>query len=143
RDLYGKTFTFRPTFKLWFAANDAPSARADDDAIWRRLVRVPFDRTAPNPDKTLRARLTEDPDCRAAILAWAVEGCAMWQRDGLAVPASVQESTDEYREEMDPLVDFCNFNCIFEPDARITRRSLRQAYENWAEGIGMKPLGNR
>src|SRR5699024_5216131 len=59
------------------------------------------------------------------------------------VPASVQESTDEYREEMDPLVDFCNFNCVFEPDARITRRSLRRAYENWAEGVGMKPLGNR
>ena len=141
RDLYGKTFTFRPTFKLWFAANDAPRARADDDAIWRRLVRVPFDRTAPNPDKDLRRKLTEEPACRAAILAWAIEGCLMWQRDGLKIPESVKRSTEEYREEMDPIADFTDFFCVFERDAHVSRRALRRAYDNWARGAGAKPLG--
>lgn len=143
RDLYKGAFAFRPKFKLWLAANDPPIARSDDDAIWRRIIRVPFDRRAPNPDAGLRTRLQSDPAVRSAILAWAVEGALLWQKEGLWVPESVQKSTEAYRDEMDPLSDFIDFYCVFDEDARVSRRKLRREYETWAKGSGAKALGSR
>ncbi len=35
------------------------------------------------------------------IFNWAVEGCLMWQREGLNPPADIQKATMEYRKEMD------------------------------------------
>jgi putative DNA primase/helicase len=80
-------FTFSPAFKLKIGGNHKPELRGVDEAIRRRLNRIPFIVTIPEggrdlllPDK-LRA---EWP----AILAWAIEGCLEWQRIGLALPRS-------------------------------------------------------
>jgi putative DNA primase/helicase len=35
------------------------------------------------------------------ILAWLVEGCLDWERNGLIVPAEVEVATGEYRAESD------------------------------------------
>jgi putative DNA primase/helicase len=58
RFLYQEAFEFPPTFKLWLAANHAPHVRDDDTAMWRRILRVPFDRVIPKERKnpTLKAR---------------------------------------------------------------------------------------
>ena len=54
---YQNEFEFVPTFKLWLAANDAPRVRDDDAAIWRRILRVPFDAQVPEGkrDKSVKA----------------------------------------------------------------------------------------
>ena len=43
RFLFQESFEFAPTFKIWLAANDRPHVRDDDDAIWRRILQIPFD----------------------------------------------------------------------------------------------------
>src|SRR5262249_28322564 len=42
RFLYRETFEFQPRFKLWLAANDRPRVNADDAAMWRRIIQIPF-----------------------------------------------------------------------------------------------------
>src|SRR5262249_32059747 len=42
RFLYREAFEFQPRFKLWLAANERPRVRADDAAMWRRIIQVPF-----------------------------------------------------------------------------------------------------
>ncbi len=42
RTLYEKEIEFKPTFTPIFASNVAPQAPHDDDAFWRRMVRIPF-----------------------------------------------------------------------------------------------------
>ena len=40
------------------------------------------------------------------ILAWMVQGCLDWNREGLTEPAAVMEATQEYREQEDLLAAF-------------------------------------
>jgi hypothetical protein len=67
-----------------------------------RLHMVPFTVTIPKPrrDKTLTDRLLSERD---GILAWAVQGCLDWQRQGLMPPTAVQAATQEYFDDEDAL----------------------------------------
>ena len=47
RFLYKEAFEFTPQFKLWMAANHAPRVDAEDAAMWRRIIRIPFDQVIP------------------------------------------------------------------------------------------------
>ena len=113
RYLYAEAFEFTPRFKLWLAANHRPRVRADDEAMWRRIVQIPFTNTVPEAerDPTLKHRFKTDPEIRAAILAWAVQGCLDWQQHGLDIPARVRDYTAEYRAENDPLAEWIADDC--------------------------------
>ena len=92
RFLYKESFEFRPQFKLWLAANHAPRVRDDDAAIWRRIIRIPFEHEIPEADQDPKVKATlRDPQIAGpAIRAWAVKGCLAWQKHGLAVPENDQ-----------------------------------------------------
>ncbi len=59
RYLYQESFEFRPQLKLWLVANSAPRARDDDAALWRRVLRVPFNVEIPEAER--------DPDVKAVL----------------------------------------------------------------------------
>lgn len=142
RFLYGDEFEYRPQFKLWLAANHAPRVGHGDDAIWRRILRVPFDTVVPKErrDPDVKATLTDPRQAGPAILAWAVRGCVEWQRHGLQVPPVITTATGEYRADMDPLRDFLAEYCVFGdgPDYWVTNTILRDAYETWAREVGLR-----
>ncbi len=134
RHLYAELFDFRPQFKLWLALNHCPKVSADDGAIWRRILRIGFERTVPpeRRDKTLKPYL-RDPDGGApAVLAWAVEGCLRWQREGLRVPDAVTRSTAAYRQESDPLAAFFEDCLRFTPHAWALWSDVWRAYNEHA-----------
>jgi putative DNA primase/helicase len=88
-------FEFDPQFKLMIIGNNKPSLRGVDEAIRWRLHLIPFTVTIPaeERDRELPEKLkTEWP----AILRWAIDGCLMWQRDGLNPPAKVVDATKNY-----------------------------------------------
>jgi putative DNA primase/helicase len=146
RFLYAEAFEFRPVFKLWLAANHAPRVRDDDDAIWRRILRVPFDRVVPEEkrDPKLKALLRNPSIAGPAILAWAVRGCLAWQNQGLGVPPVVLQATVSLRNEMDPLAEFLVDRCTLDPDAWCLSKDLWAAYGRWCEENGEKwPLDRR
>jgi putative DNA primase/helicase len=142
RFLYQEAFEFVPQFKLWLAANHAPRVRHDDSALWRRILRVPFEHVIPpdRRDPSVKARLKDVEESGPAILAWAVEGCLRWQQDGLAVPDVVQEATRQYQEDMDPLRDFIADCCVLAPNAWTPAAKLREAYETYCRENGEKRL---
>lgn len=142
RYLYAEAFEFAPQFKLWLCANHRPRVRADDEAMWRRIIQIPFTNTIPETqrDPTLKHRFKNDPDIRQAILAWAVQGCLAWQKHGLDIPATVRAYTAEYRAENDPLAEWINDDCQLHPDHWTLARDLRAAYERWAENTGTTPI---
>lgn len=142
RFLYHETFEFQPRFKLWLAANARPRVSADDDAIWRRIVQVPFVCVIPEAerDERIKIELRTQPQVLSAILTWAVRGCIEWQEKGLAVPESVRDYTDEYRAENDPLRDWLADCCELDAGAWTSNADLRRSYEAWCEDNGEKPL---
>ncbi len=142
RFLYQEPFEFEPAFKLTLAANNAPRVRDDDAAMWRRIMRVPFENVIPEDERDPEVkRALKDPDRTGpALLAWAVEGCLAWQREGLGVPDSVKEATEELRSEMDPLQGFIEDYCILSESVWAYAGELRRAYETWASESGETEL---
>ena len=145
RHLYRESFEFRPTFKLWLSANHAPRIYADDDAMWRRILRVPFEQIIPKADRDPRVKATLCDPAKAgpAILSWAVKGCLEWQERGLAVPDIVQKATDAYRLEEDPIREFVEDCCNVEPNAWTATKDLRKAYKGWCEENDVHQIGDR
>ena len=81
-------FKFDPEFKLWLVANDRPRVRGTDDAFWRRVRVIPLDITIPSGERD--PKLSEKLRAEwPGILAWMIEGCIEWKREGLAVPTAV------------------------------------------------------
>lgn len=136
---YEGEITFKPAFALWLAANDAPAIRDDDEGAWARVRRIPFDSVIPaaQQDRTLKVRLRE-PEVRAAVLAWAVQGCLDWQRDGLGRADAIDKSTAAYRKDMDRIAGFFDESCVFEPQTAITVEQFRQAYDGWCKEQGLR-----
>ncbi len=128
---YEAEISFRASFKLLLAANDAPSIRDDDDGMWDRMRRIPFTHVPPERDPVIRRILCDPPSSGAAILAWAVQGCLAWQREGLGTCRAVEASTLEYRQEMDVFGSFLEDACVLEPGARVERGELARAYQDW------------
>jgi putative DNA primase/helicase len=142
RFLYQEAFDYVPQFKLWLAANHAPKVRHDDSAMWRRILRIPFDQVIPKEkrDPSLKARLKDVNESGPAILAWAVEGCLRWQEERLQVPEAVSNATEQYRLDMDPLKDFIADCCVLHPTAWALAAQLRNAYEEYCKQNGQKHL---
>lgn len=138
---YENEVTFRPSCSLLFAANDAPSAREDDDGFWQRMRRIPLTAriAEERQDRQLKTKLRQ-PEVARAILSWAVLGCIAYQRDGFGKSAAVESSTQEYRSELDHFSEFLADCMVFEEGARITRAALRKRYEAWAEEVNRKSL---
>lgn len=135
RFLYRESFEFTPRFKLWLVANHTPRVDDRDDAMWRRIVRIPFQHVIPveNRDPGLKETLKHDPDAKAAVLSWLVTGCLAWQRLRLQVPDVVTAATAAYREEMDPLRDFFADCCQLGGGYRTEAARVRQRYVRYCE----------
>jgi putative DNA primase/helicase len=130
RFLYREFFQFEPTFKLFLAANHKPTIKGTEHAIWRRIKPVPFNVTIPaeERDKQLGEKLRKE---LPGILRWAVEGCLLWQKEGLGDPESVIEATNEYKSEMDVIGDFIAESCEVAPEAKTPSNDLYRRYINW------------
>lgn len=142
RFLFREYFEFRPTFKIWLAANHKPTIRGSDHAIWRRIRLIPFTVTIPadQQDPRLSEKLRDE---LPGILAWAVRGCLEWQRDGLGVPDEVKAATEGYRQEMDALADFLAENCIVADYARVKAGALYETYREWCKSTGEDALSQK
>lgn len=142
RYLYAEAFEFQPQFTLWLVANARPGVHADDDALWRRILQIPFVVVIPpaERDPELKRALRTDPTEQSAILAWLVQGCLNWQERGLAVPERVRDYTAEYRRENDLLAEWLADDCQLGADYWTAASSLRTAYERWCDEAGSKPL---
>lgn len=135
RFLHREYFDFRPTHKLWLAANHLPKIRGTDEGIWRRVHLIPF--TVRIPEAEQDRDLSHKLQCELpGILAWAIRGCLEWQREGLRPPEAVRGATQEYREEMDTLGKFLGEHTVSNPRSFAPAGKLYEAYKLWAEGCG-------
>ena len=135
RFLHKEFFEYAPTFKLWLVANYAPAVNPSDEAMWRRILRVPFECVIPEEDRDpeVKRLLRKDPDTMSAVLAWAARGCREWLRDGLAIPECVRQASRAYRASMNPLKDYVEAMCVLHPAASVATSVLYQDYSHWCE----------
>ncbi|PNW65435.1 UNVERIFIED_CONTAM: hypothetical protein BEN50_22985 [Euhalothece sp. KZN 001] len=132
-------FEFHRTHKTWLVTNHRPTVHESKNALWRRLHLVPFTVTIPRAeqDKRLMEKLKAEG---AGILAWAARGAIAWREDGLQPPRRVEDATNDYRRQSDPLTDFLNDRCVIDGDEQsvLSRREISRAYNFWAQEVGEK-----
>lgn len=135
-------FEFVPQFTLVISGNHKPGLRSVDEAMRRRLHLVPFTQTIPaaERDKGLQEALrAEWPQ----ILAWMIDGCLLWQRDGLAPPEVVREATEDYLDAEDTLGLWLDEATTCEPPAFECTAALHRSYQRWAERAGERFMGTK
>jgi putative DNA primase/helicase len=142
RFMRGEWFDFYSTFKIFFATNHKPVIRGTDKAIWDRIKLIPFEVIIPEErqDKELIHKLELE---LSGILNWAVEGCLLWQLEGLGNPIEIKVATQSYKDEMDNLKPFLDECCIFQPVLKAKSSQLYEVYRKWCEKEGEKPLHQR
>ncbi len=133
---------FDPTHTAFLCTNHKPEIRGTDAGIWRRIRLIPFTETIPpeEQDRKLPERLRAE---LPGILAWAVEGCLEWQREGLTAPDEVRRATGNYRAEMDVIGAFLRDECEVGKDYNATFKEVFARYEEWCEEAGEKPETRR
>lgn len=132
---YGKyEITFPQSHTLFLLTNSKPHAPADDYALWKRLLLIPFAMSfVENPqaanerkaDKHLIEKLKEEKE---GILNWAVQGCLQWHEHGLETPAAVEQATQQYRNEEDILQQFIEEACVSGCSHEVRASELYQHY---------------
>lgn len=143
RFLHKEFFEFIPAFKIFLITNHRPVIKGQDYAIWRRMHLIPYSVTIPlsEQDKGLERKLKAE---FSGILNWAIEGCLLWQQEGLGLPEEVQSATSDYRaEQADTVHNFIIDSCKQDVDGRIPAKELYESYQEWCNKNSEEPAGQR
>jgi len=131
-------------WKIWMATNHKPPVIGTEAGIWRRVKFIPYNafikphERDPNMAEKLRAEAS-------GILNWLISGYQKWDREGLTNPEVVQASTQEYRDENDPLHDFLEEMTERMPGEEVWVKftDLWQAYLKWVDHERTRPVTKR
>jgi len=140
-----KEIEFDVTYKIWMLGNTKPDITESTHAIWRRVKLIPFTVKIYKREeiKNYCDKLIADEG--PAILAWFVQGCLDWQREGLGEPEEVIAATNEYRREQDNLLPFLEEYSRPErgKEGKVLKSTLKTLYETWVSQQGISPLKQR
>jgi putative DNA primase/helicase len=142
RFLFGEDFTFKPTGKIWLAANTKPIISERNYAAWRRVHLIPFAVTIPleEQDRELETKLLEE---LPGILIWALKGLKEYHRIGLQPPEAVKAATDAYRRENDSLAAFVSECCEVQRLAICKNSDIFNAYLDFCRMGGEEAISQK
>lgn len=139
RPLYSDLIQFDCQFTIWMTGNSKPKASAEDDAFWKRIRLLPFNRRflGKKDDKHLKDKLMQE---LPGILNWAIRGCLLWQSDGLKTPEICRVALQEYKDENDSLSQWLEECCVEDANTKIPASIAYDGYMNWCVRARIKFL---
>ena len=145
RRLYENPWEFKPSHLLMMQTNHLPEISGTDTGVWERIRVVPWQAafTGENQDVSLDERLRAEG---SGILNWMIEGCLLYQAEGLNTPDLVRLQSEQYRAEEDVLGRWAADNDVtfglpeteWVPASEVTE-SLRQ----WCKSEGVDQPDSR
>lgn len=157
RHIRQDTVEFLTSHSLFINTNYRPTVVETDWGTWRRLALMTFPFTFKKPgaplesawertgDPTL-AYASNDPDVRAAALAWMAAGSRAWYARGrmmLPHPDRVERETREWRAETDLILGFSDECLRFDQEAFTQTQEMLKAFNDWAGERGHRPWNDR
>ncbi len=130
RLLYEEQFDFRPEVKIWLRTNNRPEIRGTDNAIWRRVIAIPFGHTITEKQKDplLRDKLKAE---RPGVFRWLIDGYMDYAKNGIVKAPIVLETIAEYQHEQDVFGRFFEDECEFGKQFSVRRSYLYSAFTRW------------
>ncbi|MEV6732069.1 phage/plasmid primase, P4 family [Streptomyces sp. NPDC051364] len=137
RHLYGKVFSFEPTFTVVLATNHLPEFASGGAALWARTKAVLFgqsfaDRRDPNLEPTIQGPESE------GVAAWVVEGAKRYYTEGLRDTLSVIAATEHHKDSVDPLKDLVGELFDYCEGGEVGRSSFNAELKMWRDNNGDK-----
>lgn len=148
RALYMSGIEFTAHFKAFILTNFRILCTMDP-ALWRRLVRIPFnckfvDNPAPAPsherkrDPRFKDEIANSEEAKSAFLNWLIAGAMRMYGPPLVRPAAVIACTQEYKQDMDVYARFVEEELDREPRENsewlIGATELWERFCNWCMG---------
>lgn len=139
RHMGGEWFNYEAQFKMWINGNHKPGLRSINKGIKRRIKLLPFKATIA--DDKVNTNLGEELKTEApGILAWMIEGCLEWKRDGLKQPKVVTDATDQYLASEDVFSQWLETCCLvgkYETgeDRKDTIKNLFGSFKKYAQDM--------
>jgi P4 family phage/plasmid primase-like protien len=132
RGLHAPPVQFVVDAKFVVRCNHRPRIDGGDEAIWDRIVEIPFEhRVDPDDvDTELQSKLEAE---LPGILAWAVEGALEYKLEGLKIPSKVRRQTAKYREAMDSVGNWMRERTRTNVRYKERSRTLYNDYQKWCE----------
>lgn len=139
---YGSVFTFKPEGKLFLSANyrDLPEISAADEAMWRRMIPIPFNAVyikGKNDDGKLDATLSKE---FPGILNWLIKGSVAYSTDGLGSCTAVDEIKLKLRKEADSVLAWMSGCCKKNSKAETQASEAFESYKNFMRNSDRKCL---
>ena len=138
-------FLLIPTARLTIATNILPRFADRTDALWRRMLLLPF--KVQILDEMKQNRNLVDPKWwresgeLAGVFNWAIEGLRRLRSRGHFVePADGKEAKVVYRKESNPAAAFLEDHCQADPKGSIPTAQLYRAYRCRVTEDGGQPL---
>lgn len=139
RAAYAKaTVEVIPTWTAFMPTNHKPTIKGDDHGIWRWLLPIPFLR---NFDKD--EGVTKDPNRaekllaeRSGILTWCIRGALQYLQVGLCIPQVIQDAREEYKADMDLMVEWFEESCVIVPKEWASSAELWASWQAFAASRG-------
>jgi P4 family phage/plasmid primase-like protien len=131
RGLHTAPARFTVEGKIVVRCNHRPIIDGVDQAIWDRIVEVPFDLRLEKEDEDtgLRGALNAE---LPGILNWALDGCRGYLKYGMQLPDKVKKQTAAYREAMDTFAQWFKERVTTKsPRARTRPGVVYIDYQKW------------
>jgi putative DNA primase/helicase len=131
---------FDPTHHIFLLTNNKPTVAGDDYAFWQRMHLIPFrisyvlkpreemENFERPADLDLEKKLKAEA---SGILAWLVQGCLDYQKNGVQPPQAVKEATLDYQWEEDLLGQFVNIYCLKTLGAKTKSSDIYDKFNRW------------
>jgi P4 family phage/plasmid primase-like protien len=136
--------------KLVVQTNHKPELPQDAEALWNRILFLPFSRQYvinPDPNNPNQAKINLDREEQLArnlpgVFKWMAKGAVMHSQMGLSPPQCVVDATVEYRAEINDADRFVKEMCIIpqDPKLRTVSKDVYRAYCTWHEENGVADL---
>tara|TARA_R110000787_G_scaffold274524_1_gene382491 strand:+ start:1700 stop:3190 length:1491 start_codon:yes stop_codon:yes gene_type:complete len=147
RFMRGDFFQYSPSFKLMVLGNHMPNLSSVDHSIRRRFHILPFLFDPVKNKERVNLHLLDDLKKELpAIMQWAVNGCLLWQSEGLEKPDKVKEMTESYFSGEDVFGDFLKHvqeNANFKDGKKLRSSALFSIYKEYLDLNGEEPSSNK
>jgi len=131
RTTYGEIFTFKPVGTLSLTTNHAPEIAHEDEALWRRVVPLPFNAQfrGESADVKLEEKLWAES---SGILNWFVRGAVAYGQTRLGESRAVSNALKRMRRRADSVESWVKVKCEVSEDAGVAASAAYASYRDFA-----------
>lgn len=141
RTLFKGYVDFQNVAKPHMSGNGFPRIDGTDNGIWRRMLVVHWDQTiAQEEQRPFEEVVSELVDDGPAILNWMLKGAVDFMNNGLVIAPEIKLATQEYRDEMDSVGQFCRDCVEVAPGKSVQARAMYDAYVRWCRASAKKEV---